>query len=152
MSDNIILKKYANRRLYDNTRSAYVTLEQVAEMIKAGRSVTAVDAKTGEDVTAFVLTQIVLEEARKKNALLPVALLHMIIRYGDNILGEFFDKYLEQTLKNYLAYKSRVDEQFKQWLDFGTDLSAMAQKSLTGISPFTTVFKKSRDTEDEEKD
>jgi polyhydroxyalkanoate synthesis repressor PhaR len=152
MSDNIILKKYANRRLYDNTRSAYVTLEQVAEMIKAGRSVTAVDAKTGEDVTAFVLTQIVLEEARKKNALLPVALLHMIIRYGDNILGEFFDKYLEQTLKNYLAYKSRVDEQFKQWLDFGADLSAMAQKSLTGMSPFTTVFKKGRDTKDQEKE
>ena len=92
------------------------------------------------------------EEAKKKNALLPAALLHMIIRYGDNILGEFFDKYLEQTLKNYFAYKSRVDEQFKQWLDFGTDFSAMAQKSLTGISPFTTVFKKSRDTEDKEKE
>ena len=152
MPDRIILKKYANRRLYDNTRSAYVTLEQVAEMIKAGNSVTVIDAKTGEDVTAFVLTQIVLEEAKKKNALLPAALLHMIIRYGDNILGEFFDKYLEQTLKNYLAYKSRVDEQFKQWLDFGTDLSAMAQKSLTGLSPFTTVFKKSGDTEDKEKE
>ena len=152
MPDRIILKKYANRRLYDNTRSAYVTLEQVAEMIKAGNSVTVIDAKTGEDVTAFVLIQIVLEEAKKKNALLPAALLHMIIRYGDNILGEFFDKYLEQTLKNYFAYKSRVDEQFKQWLDFGTDLSAMAQKSLTGISPFATVFKKSGDTEDKEKE
>ena len=152
MPDRIILKKYTNRRLYDTTRSAYVTLEQVAEMIKAGSSVTAIDAKTGEDVTAFVLTQIVLEEAKKKNALLPAALLHMIIRYGDNILGEFFDKYLGQTLKNYFAYKSRVDEQFKQWLDFGTDMSAMAQKSLTGISPFTTVFKKSGDTEDKEKE
>ncbi|MFO7686635.1 MAG: polyhydroxyalkanoate synthesis regulator DNA-binding domain-containing protein [Desulfobacterales bacterium] len=152
MPDRIILKKYANRRLYDNTRSAYVTLEQVAEMIKAGHSVTAVDAKTGEDVTAFVLTQIVLEEAKKKNALLPSALLHMIIRYGDNILGEFFDKYLEQTVKNYLAYKSRVDEQFKHWLDFGTDLSTLAQKSLTGLTPFSTILKKRRDTEDGEKE
>ena len=68
MPDRIILKKYANRRLYDNTRSAYVRLEQVAEMVKAGNSVTVIDAKTGEDVTAFVLTQIVLEEAKKKNA------------------------------------------------------------------------------------
>jgi polyhydroxyalkanoate synthesis repressor PhaR len=124
----------------------------VAEMIKAVNLVTVIDAKTGDDFTAFVLTQIVLEEAKKKNALLPAELLHMIIRYGDNILGEFFDKYLEQTLKNYFSYKSRVDEQFKQWLDFGSDLSAMAQKSLTGLSPFTTVFKKSRDTEDNEKE
>jgi polyhydroxyalkanoate synthesis repressor PhaR len=152
MPDRIILKKYANWRLYDTTRSAYVTLEQVAEMIKAGSSVTAIDAKTGEDVTAFVLTQIVLEEAKKKNALLPAELLHMIIRYGDNILGEFFDKYLGQTLKNYFSYKSRVDEQFKRWLDFGSDLSAVAQKSLTGLSPFTTVFNKSGDTEDKEKE
>jgi polyhydroxyalkanoate synthesis repressor PhaR len=152
MPDKIILKKYANRRLYDNTRSAYVTLEQVAEMIKAGSSVAAIDAKTGEDVTAFVLTQIVLEEAKKKNALLPAALLHMVIRYGDKILGEFFDKYLGQTLKNYFAYKSRVDEQFKQWLDFGTDMSALAQKSLTGLSPYTRVFKQRRDTVDKEKE
>jgi polyhydroxyalkanoate synthesis repressor PhaR len=151
MTDRIILKKYANRRLYDNTRSAYVTLEQVAEMIRAGHSVTAVDAKTGDDVTAFVLTQIVLEEARKKNALLPTALLHMIIRYGDNVLGEFFDKYLEQILKNYLTYKSRVDEQFKQWLDFGTDLSALAQKSLTDLSPFRAGRGKKRPSNDDEK-
>jgi len=150
MPDRIILKKYANRRLYDNTRSAYVTLEQVAEMIKAGHFVTAVDAKTGEDVTDFVLTQIVLEEAKNKNALLPAALLHMIIRYGDNILGEFFEKYLEQTLKNYLAYKSRVDDQFRQWLDFGTDLSSLAQKSLTGMVPFSRDFKKGSSAKDEE--
>ena len=76
----------------------------------------------------------------------------MIIRYGDNILGEFFDKYLGQTLKNYFVYKGRMDEQFKQWLDFGKDMSAMAQKSLTGLSPLTTVFKKSGDTEDKEKE
>ncbi|MFZ0612682.1 MAG: polyhydroxyalkanoate synthesis regulator DNA-binding domain-containing protein [Desulfobacterales bacterium] len=150
MPDRIILKKYANRRLYDNTRSAYVTLEQVAEMIKAGHVVTAVDAKTGEDVTDFVLTQIVLEEAKKKNALLPAALLHMIIRYGDNVLGEFFEKYLEQTLKNYLAYKSRVDDQFRQWLGFGTDLSSLAQKSLTGLVPFSGDFKKGSAAKDEE--
>ncbi|MFZ0240953.1 MAG: polyhydroxyalkanoate synthesis regulator DNA-binding domain-containing protein [Desulfobacterales bacterium] len=149
MPDRIILKKYANRRLYDTTRSAYVTLEQVAEMIKTGHFVTAVDAKTGADVTAFVLTQIVLEEAKTKNALLPPPLLHMIIRYGDNLLGEFFEKYLEQIFQNYLAYKSRVDDQFKQWLDFGADMSALAQRSLTGIGSFTEGLKKGPAAKDE---
>ena len=141
MTDTIVLKKYANRRLYDTTRSAYVTLEEVAEMVRNGRSVRAVDAQTNEDVTAFVLTQIVLEEARKKNALLPVPLLHMIIRYGDNILVDFFDQYLERVVRNYLEYKSTVDKQFKRWLDFGTDLSGLAQKSMAGMTPFSSIFK-----------
>jgi polyhydroxyalkanoate synthesis repressor PhaR len=141
MTDTIVLKKYANRRLYDTTRSAYVTLDEVAEMVRKGRAVRAVDAQTKEDVTAFVLTQIVLEEARKKNALLPAPLLHMIIRYGDNVLVDFFDKYLEQIVRNYLEYKSSVDEQFRKWLDFGADMSELAQKSMAGITPFSTIFK-----------
>lgn len=130
MPETILLKKYANRRLYDTTRSAYVTLDEVARMIAEGQTVKAEDAKTAEDVTAFVLTQIVLEKARQKNILLPVPLLHLIIRYGDNFLMEFFDKYLEQAMNNYLAYKSRVDEQFKRWMEFGLNYSG-------SMSPFS---------------
>jgi polyhydroxyalkanoate synthesis repressor PhaR len=151
MADQVILKKYANRRLYDTVQSAYVTLDEVADMIKSGKEVCALDAKTSEDVTAFVLTQIVLEEARKKNALLPAPLLHMIIRYGDNILSEFFDSYLALVVRNYLTYKSKVDEQFKKWLDFGMDLSEMAQRSMTGLSPFQ-FFKPPSGAKDEEKE
>jgi polyhydroxyalkanoate synthesis repressor PhaR len=147
MSDTIVLKKYANRRLYDTSHSGYVTLEQVAAMIKDGHTVKAEDAKTGEDVTAFILTQIVLEEARRKNILLPAPLLHVLIRYGDNLLGDFFDKYLEQTLNNYLAYKSRVDEQFKRWLDFGLNFSEIAQKSVEAASPFSFFGKKDEEAQ-----
>jgi len=96
--EKLRLKKYGNRRLYDTARSTYVTLNQVADIIKQGTDVEVVDAKTQEDVTAFILTQIVLEQARRKNALLPVELLHLIIRYGENLLQEFFQKYLEQTI------------------------------------------------------
>jgi polyhydroxyalkanoate synthesis repressor PhaR len=151
MAGQVILKKYANRRLYDTVQSAYVTLDEVAEMIKAGKEVCALDAKTKEDVTGFVLTQIVLEKARKKNALLPVPLLQMVIRYGDNILSEFFDSYLALVVRNYLAYKSKADEQFKKWLNFGMDLSEMAQRSVTDLSPFQ-FFKPPSDVKDENKE
>ena len=151
MADKVLLKKYANRRLYDTERSAYVTLEEVAEMIKAGKEIHAMDAKTKEDVTEFILTQIILENARQKQALLPVPLLHMIIRYGDNVLGEFFEKYLELIIKNYLSYKSKVDEQYKKWLGFGMDLSELAQKSMTGMPPFP-FFKPPSSGKDEESD
>lgn len=142
MADRILIKKYANRRLYDTENSTYITLQQLMAIIRHGRQVKVIDAKTHEDVTAFILTQIILEEAKNKNALLPVPLLHIIIQYGGNLLGEFFDRYLEQTLRNYLSYKSSVDEQFKKWLELGMDFSGMAQKTLTGASRFDSMFKK----------
>jgi len=128
--EKIIIKKYPNRRLYDTKKSTYVTLKEVAEMIKKGYEVEVIDVKSGENVTAFILTQIILEETRKNSSFLPVSLLHLIIRYGENVLSEFFDKYLELTIKNYLTYKSTVDEQFKKWLELGMDLSTMGQKAM----------------------
>lgn len=65
MTDKLIIKKYNNRRLYDTEKNSYVTLSQVSDVIKQGRQVEVVDAKTKEDVTAFILTQVLLEEAKK---------------------------------------------------------------------------------------
>lgn len=140
MTDLIELKKYANRRLYDTQKSAYVTLGEVADVIREGKTIKAIDAKTKEDVTAAVLTQIILEEAKHHNTLLPVPLLHMIIRYGENVLQEFFENYLEQTINAYVAYKKQADEQFKQWLEVGMDISGMAQHSLSRLNPFQAFF------------
>ena len=138
----VVLKKYSNRRLYDTGRSIYVTLAQVAEMVRSGREVKVVDAKTEEEVTAFILTQIILEEGKKKNALLPVPLLVLIIRYGDNILQEFFEKYLEQMVKNYLAHRGEMDRQFGKWLELSRDFSDMAGKAMSGIEPFRSMYEK----------
>ncbi|HSQ84048.1 MAG TPA: polyhydroxyalkanoate synthesis regulator DNA-binding domain-containing protein, partial [Desulfobacterales bacterium] len=113
MQNKVKLKKYANRRLYDTEKSTYVTLNQVADLIRKGRQVEVIDAKTKEDVTAFILTQIILEEAKNKNFLLPIPVLHLIIQYGDNILGDFFEKYLQQIITTYVAHKNAVDDQFK---------------------------------------
>jgi polyhydroxyalkanoate synthesis repressor PhaR len=140
MAEKVLLKKYANRRLYDTEKSVYVTLNEVADLIRKGREVEVIDAKTKEDVTAFILTQIILEKSRNQNALLPVPLLHLIIRYGENILEEFFEKYLQQTIENYLSYKRAVDEQFRKWLELGMDFSERAQKTMTGLKPFPFPF------------
>lgn len=140
MNEKIKLKKYANRRLYDTNKSAYVTLNQVADEIKQGRQVEVVDAKTKEDVTAFILTQIILEQAKNKHVLLPVPLLHLIIQYGDNLLGEFFEKYLQQMIQTYIAHKHAADKQFQKWLDVGFDFSKMAQEAMSGVTPFESIF------------
>jgi polyhydroxyalkanoate synthesis repressor PhaR len=151
MPNRVKLKKYANRRLYDMEKSTYVTLIQVADLIRQGRQVEVIDAKTKEDVTAFILTQIILEEAKNQNFLLPIPVLHLIIQYGDNVLGDFFEKYLQQMIQIYLAQKKAMDEHFKNWLKMGLDYSNMAQKTMDGFAPFKSFFEQFSAMADKEK-
>ena len=136
MAEKVMLKKYANRRLYDTEKSVFVSLSQVADMIRQGREIEVIDVETQEEVTPFILTQIVLEEVKKKTLLLPDSLLYLLIRYGTTVLGDFFDKYLEQTLKNYLAYKSTMDEQFRTWLEMGQDFTSLTKQAMSSPTPF----------------
>lgn len=140
MAKPALVKKYANRRLYDTEQSAYVTLNQLAQMIRKGREVKVIDARTKEDVTAFILTQIILEEAKHKNALLPPPLLHLIIRFGDNLLSEFFEKYLHQSINRYLSHKSAFDYQFKKWLELGMNISEIGPKTMGAMEPFRSFM------------
>ena len=140
MAEKVLLKKYANRRLYDTEQSKYVTLTEVTQLIRNGRQVEVIDAKTKEDVTAFILTQILLEQAKNKNCLLPVPLLLLIIQFGDNVLVDFFQQHLQQTINSYLAHKSFADDQFKKWLEVGKGFSAMAQENLSKVGPFGNIF------------
>lgn len=142
MDKPIRLKKYSNRRLYNTESSAYVTLSEVADMIKQGRTVEVVDARTGADATAYTLTQILLEEAKSRNFLLPVPLLHLMIRFGETLLSEFFETYLQQMIEGYISYKAAFDEQFKKWVTMGmtgmapNSLSDMAEKIQSFTAPF----------------
>ena len=136
-----VLKKYSNRRLYDTQQSKYVTLNTVRNLIRNGQRVKIVDANTKKDVTAFILTQIVLEQARCKNLLLPVPLLHLIIQYGDNMLQEFFEKYLQHVIEAYLKYRKSIDEQFRNWLTFRSELSSENQKNIRNRSSHESFLK-----------
>ena len=141
MDNNTLhLKKYTNRRLYDTEKSVYVTIEYVTDVIRKGRQIQVTDAKTGEDVTPAILTQIVLEEARKKKFLLPPPLLYLIIQYGENVLTDFFEKYLEQTIRNYLLFRNMADDQFKKWLEYGENYPKMNPQAMAGLAPFKPLF------------
>jgi polyhydroxyalkanoate synthesis repressor PhaR len=140
MQETLILKKYANRRLYDTEKSVYVTLPEVADRIRRGRQVKVVDARTGEDVTAFILTQIILEEAKNKNILLPEPVLHMIIQFGDNVLIDFFGNYLQLIIQSYLSHKAAFEDQFKQWFETGFNLPETARRSMASVGGLKTLL------------
>lgn len=143
MNEKVVLKRYTNRRLYDTEKSAYVTLTEVADLIKSGRDVQIIEAKTEEDLTAYVLTQIIVEESKNKNNLLPAPLLHLVIRYGENVLGEFFEKYLQISIENYLTFKRVVDDQLKKWMEIGT-LSGLPRLNIPPMAPFAPVAESSK--------
>ena len=97
----VTIKKYGNRRLYDAEASRYVTLGEIAAKIRKGSEVRVVDAKTGVDLTQPTLAQVILED-RNAGQLLPVPLLHQLIRMGDDALADFLGRYVTRALEFYL--------------------------------------------------
>jgi polyhydroxyalkanoate synthesis repressor PhaR len=113
-----------------------MALNDIAELVRGGSEIEVVDAKTGEDVTAFILTQIILEQARNKQLLLPASLLHLIIQYGDTELTDFFENHLRRIMLSYMDLKHSADRQFLQWLDVGKNLTESLRQGLKTASSF----------------
>lgn len=116
----VIIKKYANRRLYNTASSTYVTLETLAEMVRDDIDFIVYDAKSGEDLTRGVLTQIIVEQEGKGVNLLPISFLRQIISlYGDN-MQFFVPNYLEEAMKHFSASQQVLQENFQK--TFGNTL------------------------------
>jgi polyhydroxyalkanoate synthesis repressor PhaR len=114
------IKKYANRRLYHTGTSSYVTLEDLALMVRQGEDFVVVDAKSGEDITRTVLTQIIFEQESKGQNLLPSPFLRQLIQfYGDN-MQSLVPNYLEFSLDRFMAEQQKLREQFAKGFAPGT--------------------------------
>jgi polyhydroxyalkanoate synthesis repressor PhaR len=101
MSEARLIKKYSNRRLYDTAASRYVNLDQVAALVRRGHALKVVDAKSGEDLTRQVLTQIIVEDARQPDGGAPVEFLRDMIRATDRAQRDFFEWYLATAAEAY---------------------------------------------------
>ena len=97
-SPPVVVKKYANRRLYNTESSSYITLDNLAEMVRQGRDFVVYDAKTGEDITRGVLTQIIVEEENKGRAMLPTNFLRQLIGFYGDQMQSVVPRYLEQAM------------------------------------------------------
>ena len=107
----IVIKKYANRRLYNTASSSYVTLEHLSEMVKQNVDFVVYDAKTNEDITRSVLTQIIFEEENQGQSLLPIQFLRQLIGFYGNSLQSFLPSYLELSLASFTQQQDRMRTQ-----------------------------------------
>jgi polyhydroxyalkanoate synthesis repressor PhaR len=111
-AEKIVIKKYANRRLYNTAKSSYVTLDDLAKMVRAGQDFAVYDAKSGEDITRSVLTQIIFEEEAKGQSMLPTNFLRQIISlYGDVLQGAV-PSYLEASMEAFSQNQERIRQAF----------------------------------------
>jgi polyhydroxyalkanoate synthesis repressor PhaR len=113
-SEKVVIQKYANRRLYNKATSTYITLEDLAHMVREGVDFVVYDAKTGEDITRKVLTQIIFDEENSSHGqnLLPIQFLRQLIRFYGDQMQAFLPSYLELSLDGFIRQQERVRSQF----------------------------------------
>ena len=136
----VVIKKYANRRLYNTSTSTYVTLDDLSVMVKGGTDFLVYDAKTGEDITRSVLTQIIFEEENKGTNLLPINFLRQLIRFYGDSMQAFVPGYLEFSLENL----GKEQEKFRtQLIDVwgGDAIKAMQDHAQRNMAMFGDAMK-----------
>jgi polyhydroxyalkanoate synthesis repressor PhaR len=126
ISPPVVVKKYANRRLYNTESSSYVTLEDLANMVRLGRDFVVYDAKSGEDITRSVLTQIIVEEESKGRNLLPESFLRQLIGFYGDSLQSLVPKYLESAMSGFAKQQEQMRKSVEQ--------------AMGGLIPFPGTF------------
>ncbi|HEY0117044.1 MAG TPA: polyhydroxyalkanoate synthesis repressor PhaR [Allosphingosinicella sp.] len=144
----VVIKKYANRRLYDTESSAYITLERLAEMVRQKRDFKVVDAKSGEDITHNVLTQIIMDEEARGTNMLPVNFLRQLISmYGDSVqsmVPQYLEASLEALQRNQAQFRDAVSGALTV-----NPLAEMARRNMEMFSAAATGLKPAAGAKDE---
>jgi polyhydroxyalkanoate synthesis repressor PhaR len=109
-----VIKRYSNRKLYDTQESRYVTLEEIEEMIRAGKEISVVDAASGEDLTSVTLTQIILENERAHRGGLPAGFLHQLIKHGE-AWQDFMQRSMKSSLEGSISNQREMERIFQEW-------------------------------------
>lgn len=148
----VVIKKYANRRLYDTETSAYITLEDLCKRVKAGREFQVVDAKTGQDLTRQVLTQIIFEQETKGFTMLPTDFLRNVIQFYDNGMQDVLSSYLQASMQGFVANQDRLKSMFGKvgemtpfkmaapFEEMAKQNVALFEKTMSMLNPFSTMF------------
>jgi len=139
----VVIKKYANRRLYNTAKSSYVTLDHLAKMVRDGEDFVVNDAKTGADITRGVLAQIIFEEESKGPTMLPANFLRALIRlYGDTLQG-FVPGYLEASMETFARNQEAMREQVRQAFEANPALAnfeALARSNMEWFENAMRMF------------
>ena len=134
------IRKYPNRRYYDTTRSRHLTMDDIHALVREGCDIQVTDSKTSRDITAQVLTQIILELETKKLDSFPVPLLARVIRVNDQLVKDFIEKYFNQALNSFLGYQHQLEEQLRQAHGLPVVYPTVSAWTKAMLHPFNAAF------------
>src|SRR5215467_15971100 len=143
--DPVTIKRYGNRRLYNTETSSYVNYQDLIQIIRSGQDIQVIDSKTGEDVTKSILIQVILEEEKSKNSILPAQFLFQLIRSQEESMHDFFQNYLSASFDAYMKTRQEFDRRFKGWLEMSSSAPQIWEKFIPGaeaVRDFWTAGKK----------
>lgn len=141
-NEPVTIKKYANRRLYNTGTSTYVTLEDLAQMVKNGEDFVVYDAKSSDDITHSVLTQIIFEQEGKGQSLLPINFLRQIIRFYGDSMQMLVPRYLDMSIENFTKEQGPLREQFAKTFGVGVGgFGVMEEQVRRNMEIFDRAFK-----------
>ena len=129
------IRKYPNRRYYDTSRSRHVTLDEIYALIRDGNEIEVTDSKSGDDITAKVLAQIIIELDPPKLTVFPVPLLHRLLRSNERMMGDFVEKYFNQPLAAFLDQQRNMEQYFRQAMGLRSGVPTVADWAKMMLTP-----------------
>ena len=137
--NNVIIKKYANRRLYNTRSSSYITLEHLAQMTREGIDYKVLDAKSGNDITHQILTQIILDKEANGEQMLPINFLRDLIRMYGNSMQSLIPHYLEASMENFRANQTKLAKAFEDSMG-NNPLARLAEQNMAMFKAAASAF------------
>lgn len=138
MSDERLIKKYANRRLYDASQSRHITLDDIRALIVGGEKIKVVDDKTGEDITRHILLQVIADQEQFGRPILSTPVLESLIRFYGNAMQGFLSSYLEKSVETFMHQQDLMQSQIAKLMN-NTPLSTMAELTRQNLEAWTKM-------------
>jgi len=148
-TDQIIIKRYGNRRLYNTETSSYVNYQDLIKLIRDGHDIQVIDSRTKQDVTKAVLMQVILEEEKNQKSLLPLPFLVQIIRSQEEAAHDFFKNYLASSFEAYLKTREEFQRRFRGLLEMGAAGPHFWEKFIPGAEAMKEFLAGPRKEEEE---
>ena len=147
--EQLIIKRYGNRRLYNTETQTYVNYQDLIKLVQAGQDIKVVDSTSKADVTKAVLIQLILEEEKDKKSILPTPFLFQLLRSREESMQDFFTNHLSASFNAYLKTKEEFDNRFRSMLEMASSAPQMFEKLIPGAEVMRELLLGKKDSDEE---
>jgi polyhydroxyalkanoate synthesis repressor PhaR len=147
--EQLIIKRYGNRRLYNTETQTYVNYQDLTKLVREGQDIKVIDSTSKQDVTKAVLIQLILEEEKDKKSILPTPFLFQLLRSREESMQDFFTNHLSASFDAYLKTKEEFDKRFRSMLEMASSAPQMFEKLIPGAEVMRELLLGKKDSDEE---